>query len=303
VKKGQQGTIRRILRYIKKQSGYIVMSLVTAVVMVVATLYFPILTGEAIDLIVGAGKVEFDGISKIINLMIICLIAIALSSLIMNMANNKIVYNTIKNIRQDAFCKIQRVPIGKVDRVPHGDLVSRVVADTDQFADGLLMGFSQFFTGILTIVGTLFFMLRINIKISLVVICLTPLSLVVASFISKKTYNMFKVQSETRGEQTALIGDMIGNQKLVQAYGYEDRAIDRFNDINSRLGSCSLTAIFFSSLTNPCTRFINSLVYTGVGLVGALMAIGGIITVGQLSCFLSYANTHLSFCGILSRYE
>ena len=292
VKKGQISTISRILKYVKKQSIYIVLSLVAAVVMVIATLYFPILTGDAIDKIIGKGHVDFRSLSVILRNMIIVLAITAVSNWIMNIANNRLVYMTVKDIRIDAFNKLQRVPIKTIDGVSHGDLVSRVVADVDQFADGLLMGFTQFFTGVLTILGTLIFMLRIDVKISLVVILLTPVSLIVASFISKRTYSMFQIQSTTRGEQTALIGDMIGNAKLVKAYSYEDRAINRFNEINDRLGKCSLKAIFFSSLTNPCTRFVNSLVYTGVGLMGALSAISGGITVGQLSCFLSYANQY-----------
>ena len=292
VEKRQINTISRILRYVKKQSIFIVLSLIAAVVMVVATLYFPILTGNAIDKIIGKGNVNFNSLGIILKNMILVLVVIAISNWIMNIANNRLIYMTVKSIRIDAFNKLQRVPIKTIDGISHGDLVSRVVADVDQFADGLLMGFTQFFTGILTILGTLVFMLRIDVKISLVVILLTPVSLIVASFISKRTYNMFQLQSTTRGEQTAFVGDMIGNAKLVKAYSYEDRAIGRFNEINDRLGRCSLKAIFFSSLTNPCTRFVNSLVYTGVGLMGALSAISGSITVGGLSCFLSYANQY-----------
>jgi len=224
--------------------------------------------------------------------MIFILVIVAIATWLMNISNNRLVYYTIRDIRKDAFAKLQRVPISRIDSEPHGDLVSRVVADVDQFADGLLMGISSFFTGVLTIVGTLIFMLKIDVRISLVVILLTPVSLFVASFISKRTYNMFKEQSATRGEQTSLINDMVGNEKLVQAYNYETRAIERFNEINDRLEKCSLKAIFFSSLTNPSTRFVNSLVYTGVGLVGALIALEKGITVGQLSCFLSYANQY-----------
>jgi len=292
MKKGQKNVIIRILKYIKKQSLYIIISLISAVVMVMGTLYFPILTGNAIDQIIGPGKVDFTEIGIILKSMIFILVIVAIATWLMNISNNRLVYYTIRDIRKDAFAKLQRVPISRIDSEPHGDLVSRVVADVDQFADGLLMGISSFFTGVLTIVGTLIFMLKIDVRISLVVILLTPVSLFVASFISKRTYNMFKEQSATRGEQTSLINDMVGNEKLVQAYNYETRAIERFNEINDRLEKCSLKAIFFSSLTNPSTRFVNSLVYTGVGLVGALIALEKGITVGQLSCFLSYANQY-----------
>lgn len=292
MKKGQFHIVKKVLQYIKKYGLFIGISLISAIINVIFTLYIPILTGNAIDLILGKGNVDIDGIIKILIKMIIYIGIAALAAWIMNIANNKIVYSTIQDIRREAFEKIQNIPIKNIDGMSHGDLVSRVVADVDQFADGLLMGFSQFFTGILTIFGTLYFMVTIDIKISLVVVLLTPLSFFVAGFISKRTYNMFQIQSKTRGEQTALIDEMIGNEKVVQAYHYEDRAMDRFNEINERLGKCSLTAIFFSSLTNPCTRFINSLVYTGVGLTGAFTAITGGITVGQLTCFLSYANQY-----------
>lgn len=290
--KGQFSTIIKVLKYVKKYSFFIIVSLICATITVIFSLYLPILTGEAIDLIVGKGQVDFDGIIKILSKMVIYIGISALASWIMNIANNKIVYNTISDIRKDAFGKIQKIAIKDIDNKSQGDLVSRIVADADQFAEGLLMGFSQFFTGVLTIIGTLFFMIKIDVKISLVVILLTPLSFFVAGFISKKTYNMFKLQSETRAMQTSLIDEMIGNEKLVQAYHYEDDAIARFDEINNSLEKCSLKAIFFSSLTNPCTRFVNSLVYTGVGLTGALTAIGGGITVGGLTCFLSYANQY-----------
>lgn len=290
--KHRLSVIGKVLKYVKKYRWFIATSLITAAITVVFSLYIPILTGDAIDLIVGKGNVNLGGILKILTTMLVCIGISTLASWVMNIANNKIVYNTTCDIRKDAFEKLQRIPIKEIDGKSHGDLVSRVVADVDQFAEGLLMGFSQFFTGVLTIVGTLIFMLTIDVKISLVVVLLTPLSFFVAGFISKKTYSMFKVQSETRGEQTALIDEIIGNEKLVQAYHYEDDAIRRFDEINERLGKCSLTAIFFSSLTNPCTRFINSLVYTGVGLTGALTALTGGITIGGLTCFLSYANQY-----------
>ena len=292
VKKGQFRIISKVINCIKKYKYYVCISLISAIVNVIFTLYIPILTGNAIDLIIGKGNVNIQVIKKILIQILIYMCIAAIAAWIMNIVNNKIVYNTIQDIRRKAFKKIQNIPIKSIDGIAYGDMVSRVVADVDQFADGLLMGFSQLFTGIITILGTLYFMVTIDIKISLVVVLLTPISFLVAGFISKRTYNMFQIQSETRGEQTALIDEMIGNEKLVQAYHYEKRAMDRFDNVNTRLGKCSLTAIFFSSLTNPCTRFVNSLVYTGVGLTGAFGAINGGITVGQLTCFLSYANQY-----------
>lgn len=292
VKKGQFRIILKVINCIKKYKYYVCISLISAIVNVIFTLYIPILTGNAIDLIIGKGNVNIQEIKKILIQILIYMCIAAIAAWIMNIVNNKIVYNTIQDIRRKAFKKIQNIPIKSIDGIAYGDMVSRVVADVDQFADGLLMGFSQLFTGIITILGTLYFMVTIDIKISLVVVLLTPISFLVAGFISKRTYNMFQIQSETRGEQTALIDEMIGNEKLVQAYHYEKRAMDRFDNVNTRLGKCSLTAIFFSSLTNPCTRFVNSLVYTGVGLTGAFGAINGGITVGQLTCFLSYANQY-----------
>ena len=292
VKKGRFRIILKVINCIKKYKYYVCISLISAIVNVIFTLYIPILTGNAIDLIIGKGNVNIQEIKKILIQILIYMCIAAIAAWIMNIVNNKIVYNTIQDIRRKAFKKIQNIPIKSIDGIAYGDMVSRVVADVDQFADGLLMGFSQLFTGIITILGTLYFMVTIDIKISLVVVLLTPISFLVAGFISKRTYNMFQIQSETRGEQTALIDEMIGNEKLVQAYHYEKRAMDRFDNVNTRLGKCSLTAIFFSSLTNPCTRFVNSLVYTGVGLTGAFGAINGGITVGQLTCFLSYANQY-----------
>ena len=292
VKKGQFRIILKVINCIKKYKYYVCISLISAIVNVIFTLYIPILTGNAIDLIIGKGNVNIQVIKKILIQILIYMCIAAIAAWIMNIVNNKIVYNTIQDIRRKAFKKIQNIPIKSIDGIAYGDMVSRVVADVDQFADGLLMGFSQLFTGIITILGTLYFMVTIDIKISLVVVLLTPISFLVAGFISKRTYNMFQIQSETRVEQTAHIDEMIGNEKLVQAYHYEKRAMDRFDNVNTRLGKCSLTAIFFSSLTNPCTRFVNSLVYTGVGLTGAFGAINGGITVGQLTCFLSYANQY-----------
>lgn len=292
MKKGQMRIIAKIIKYIKKYMFFVLLSLISAVITVVFSLYIPILTGNAIDLIIGQKNVNMAGISNILFKMLIYIGISALASWLMNMSNNKIVYNTIRDIRKDAFEKIQKIPIKNIDEAAHGDMVSRVIADVDQFADGLLMGFTQFFTGVLTIFGTMYFMITIDIKISVVVVLLTPLSFFVARYISKKTYNMFQLQSKTRGEQTSLIDEMVGNEKLVQAYCYENEAIERFDEVNERLKKSSLTAIFFSSLTNPCTRFINSLVYTGVGLTGAFTAIRGGISVGQLTCFLSYANQY-----------
>lgn len=292
MRKGQMQIITKVIKYIKKYMFFILLSLGCAVITVVFSLYIPILTGNAIDLIIGKNNVDMSGIGNILFKMLIYIVISALASWLMNISNNKIVYNTIRDIRRDAFEKIQNIPIKNIDEVAHGDMVSRVIADVDQFADGLLMGFTQFFTGVMTILGTIYFMVTIDIKISLVVVLLTPLSFFVARYISKKTYSMFQLQSKTRGEQTTLIDEMVGNEKLVQAYCYEDEAIERFDEVNERLKKSSLTAIFFSSLTNPCTRFINSLVYTGVGLTGAFTAIKGGISIGQLTCFLSYANQY-----------
>lgn len=292
MRKGQMQIIIKVIKYIKKYMFFILLSLSCAVITVIFSLYIPILTGNAIDLIIGKNNVEMSGIAEILLKMLIYIGISALASWLMNISNNKIVYNTIRDIRRDAFEKIQNIPIKNIDEIAHGDMVSRVIADVDQFADGLLMGFTQFFTGVLTIFGTIYFMVTIDFKISLVVVLLTPLSFFVARYISKKTYTMFQLQSKTRGEQTTLIDEMVGNEKLVQAYCYEDEAIERFDEVNERLKKSSLTAIFFSSLTNPCTRFINSLVYTGVGLTGAFTAIKGGISIGQLTCFLSYANQY-----------
>ena len=291
-KKSQSGTIKQVLKYTKKYSFYVACSLIFAAISVALTLYVPILTGKAIDLIVGKGNVDFDGIIDILKKVGIIVVATAIVQFLMNLCNNKITYGVVKDIRKDAFEKLEILPLKYIDSNPHGDIVSRVIADVDTFAEGLLMGFSQLFTGIVTIAGTLIFMLTINVKITLVVVLITPISLFVASFIAKRTYNMFKLQSETRGEQTALINEMIGNQKVVKAYGQEDEVIEKFGEINERLRKCSLNAIFFSSTTNPSTRFVNSLVYTGVGITGAFTAIAGGITVGNLSCFLSYANQY-----------
>lgn len=290
--KTQMDTIKRVLIYIKRYWAFLILSLLFAVVTVFATLYVPVLTGDAIDAIVGPGKVDFPLIFRILIQMGVIVGITGAAQWLMNVCNNKITYGVVRDIRNDAFSKIEILPLKYIDGHSHGELVSRVVADVDQFADGLLMGFTQLFTGVLTILGTLGFMLSINIIITLVVVVITPVSLLVASFIAKKTFLMFRHQSETRGEQTALIDEMIGNQKVVQAFGQEEKALDRFDEINGRLAHYSLRAIFFSSITNPATRFVNGLVYTGVGIAGGLAAISGLITVGQLSCFLSYANQY-----------
>ena len=259
---------------------------------VAATLYIPVLTGDAIDYIIDEGLVNFSAVFAILIKIGVVIGVTALAQWLMNVCNNKITYEVIQDIRREAFAKMEILPLKFIDGHSHGELVSRVIADVDQFADGLLMGFSQLFTGVITILGTLLFMLAINVKITLVVVLITPVSLFVASFIAKRTYKMFLLQSSTRGEQTALINEMIENQKVVQAFSKEADVLENFDEINGRLEKASLQATFFSSITNPSTRFVNSLVYTGVGLVGSFCAMNGMITVGQLSCFLSYANQY-----------
>ena len=285
-------TVKKVLLRIKRYCFFLILSILMAAVTVASSLYVPILIGNAIDYIIGPQNVEFKAITTILSEVGIVIAITALSQWIMNICNNKITYHVTRDIRDEAIEKIEVLPLKYIDGHSYGEVVSRVIADVDQFADGLLMGFTQFFSGVLTILGTLGFMLSINVKITLVVIVITPLSLFVASFIAKHTYQMFKLQSETRGEQTALIDEMIGGQKVVQAYCYEDEALERFDEINDRLQKCSLKAIFYSSITNPSTRFINSLVYAGVAVSGAISAIYGRLTVGQLSCFLSYANQY-----------
>ena len=278
----------------KRYIPLLVFSIVLATITVALTLYFPILTGQAIDLIVEKGLVDFDGILQIAIKGVVVVLITALAQWIMNMCNNRMTYNIVRDIRKDAFHKIEHLPLSYIDSHSHGDMVSRIIADVDTFAEGLLMGFTQLFTGLATIAGTLLFMLTIDVKITLVVVVLTPISLLVASFIAKKTYSMFQLQTKTRGEQTALIEEMIGNQKVVQAFCHEDEARSTFGEINDRLQKCSLRAIFFSSLVNPSTRFVNSLVYAAVGITGAISVIvtGGAFSVGNLSCFLSYANQY-----------
>ena len=288
----QRSTIKKVMNYIRRYWGYLGMSIVLAAVTVALTLYLPVLTGRAVDLIIEKGVVDFAGILAILKKMVVIILLTAAAQWIMNACNNKITYHIIRDIRKEAFEKIERLPLKYIDGHSYGEIVSRVIADVDQFADGLLMGFTQFFTGIVTILGTLIFMLTISVKITVAVVVITPVSLLVASFIAKKTFSMFKLQSETRGEQTAFIEEMIGNQKVVQAFSHEDEALEKFDEINGRLQKCSLRAIFFSSITNPATRFVNSLVYAVVGVVGAFTAIAGGISVGQLSALLSYANQY-----------
>ena len=289
---GQKEIIKKVLEYIKPQGFQVVLALIMAVISVALTLYLPVLTGQVIDHILGSGKVEFAAIFVILRRMLLAILLTAAAQWIMNIANNRIVYTITRNIREEAFRKLEILPLKYLDGHSSGEIVSRIIADVDQFADGLLMGFTQLFTGVATIVGTLFFMLSVNVGITAVVVLLTPISLFVAKFIARRTYSMFRLQSTTRGEQTALINEMIENQKVVQAYGQEEKVQGRFDEINDRLEKYSLRALFFSSITNPATRFVNSLVYTGVGLTGALAAVRGLMTVGQLSAFLSYANQY-----------
>ncbi len=288
----QKKTLGKVMKYIKKYRIRVVMSLIFAAVTVITTLYLPILTGNAVDLMVEKGKVDFAGLKPIVKTMLIVLTITGVAQWIMNICNNYITYHVVQDIRKDAMDRIQIVPLKYLDGHAAGDIVSRVIADVDQFADGLLMGFTQAFTSVMTIVGTLVFMLRINVWITLVVILVTPLSFFVAGFIAKKSYSMFQMQSKERGAQTALIDEMIGNQRVVQAYGHEKRSLEQFDEINGRLEKYSLRATFFSSITNPATRFVNNLVYAGVGIVGAFFAIHGMLSVGRLTSFLSYANQY-----------
>lgn len=285
-------TINKVLKKIRPYRFTLALSLIFAVITVILTLYFPLLTGEAVDCIIGEGMVDFAAIAPIAVKMAVIAALTALSQWAMNICNNRITYNVTRDIRDEAFKKIEILPLKYIDNHSAGDIVSRVIADVDQFADGLLMGFTQLFTGVLTILGTLFFMFRINAVISLVVLLATPISLFVAAFIAGRTYRLFRLQSETRGEETAFIDEMIGNQKVVQAFCHEDKSMKKFDEINSRLEKASLLSTFFSSITNPSTRFVNSLVYTSVGIVGAFSVIGGNLSVGQLSAFLSYANQY-----------
>lgn len=289
---GQKETVLKVLQYIKKYRIYLVLSVLMAALTVTLTLYLPVLTGRVIDLIIDRGMVDFPGVFRILRKMGIAIALTAAAQWIMSVCNNKMAYRIVQDVRNEAFRKIEILPLKYIDEHSHGEVVSRVIADVDQFSDGLLMGFTQFFTGVITILGTLGFMLSVNVWITGVVVLITPLSFLVASFIAKKTYRMFRLQSGTRGEQTALIEEMIGNQKVVQAFSHEDEAMKKFDEINVRLADCSLKAIFYSSITNPATRFVNNLVYAGVAVTGAVYAIRGGISVGQLSCFLTYANQY-----------
>ncbi|NLL05579.1 MAG: ABC transporter ATP-binding protein [Clostridiaceae bacterium] len=292
----QRNTIAKVLKYIREYRILLLISIILAAATVALTLYVPILVGNAIDHIIGPDMVNFEAVAQILVKIGFVVGITAIFQWLMNIINNNITYQVVRDVRKKAFRKIQNLPLSYIDTNPHGELVSRVIADVDQFADGLLMGFTQLFTGVITIAATLIFMLTINVKITFIVVVLTPLSLFVANFIAKRTYSMFKLQSETRGEQTSLINEMIGNAKIVQAFSYQEEALKRFDEINDRLEKYSLRAVFFSSLTNPCTRFINSLVYAAVALAGAIAVIGGdlgsTMTVGGLSIFLSYANQY-----------
>ena len=286
------GTIKRVGKLLLPYLHYLILSLVFAVITVGFTLYAPILIGDAVDFIVGKGQVDFGKILQILVKLVVIIGVTSVAQWLMNLCNNQITYRVVKDVRMNAFEHLQKLPLKYVDSHPYGETISRIITDVEQFSDGLLMGFSQLFTGVVTIAGTLAFMLSINVKISLIVIFITPLSLFVASFVAKKTYNMFKIQSETRAQMTSLVDEMVGNQKVVQAFGYGKRSLERFDTINEELKTCSIRAIFFSSITNPSTRFVNGLVYSGVGIFGAVLAMQGVITVGQLSCFLTYANQY-----------
>ena len=303
----QKETIKKVLRYIKKYSFFVICSLVLAVITVALTLYVPILTGNAVDVIIGPGQVDFGKVTQILMKIAIAIAITMVAQWIMNVCNNKITYNVIRDIRSEAFEKLQDLPLKYLDGHSYGEIVSRVIADVDQFADGLLMGFTQLFTGAATIIGTLGFMLSVDVNITFVVVLITPISFFVANFIARKTFAMFRLQSEIRGEQTGLIDEMIGNQKVVQAFGQEEKVTERFDKINEKLGSAYLRATFFSSVTNPATRFINSLVYTGVGIAGAFAVVNGTLTVGQLTSFLSYANQYTKpfneITGVITEFQ
>lgn len=292
MKNQNKGILKKVLNHIGKYKFFLLCSIVLAAISVILTLYIPILTGRAVDCILGAGAVDFAGLLEILKEMAVIIILTAIVQWVMNACNNKIAYQVVRDLRDEAFKKLEILPLKYIDGHSHGDIVSRIIADVDQFSDGLLMGFTQLFTGVVTIIGTLLFMLSINVSTTIVVVILTPLSFFIAGFIAKRTFNMSKLQSETRGEQTALIDEMIGNEKVVKAFSHEDEVIEQFDEINHRLEKASVKAIFFSSLTNPCTRFVNSLVYAGVGILGAFLAIRGRISVGQLTSFLSYANQY-----------
>ena len=288
----RKSTLKRVLCYIEGYRLYLLASILLAVLTVALTLYAPILTGDAIDYMIGKGAVDFAALLKLLTKLGVIIGATSVFQWIMNLCNNHITYKVVMDVRTEAFDHMQDLPLSYIDSHPQGDIVSRLIADIDQFSDGLLMGFTQLFTGVMTILGTLLFMLSVNVGITLVVVCITPLSLLVAGFIARRTHSMFKLQSETRGELTGLIDEMVGNQKVVKAFGHEEEAIAQFDEINRQLQKHSLRAIFYSSITNPATRFVNSMVYAGVGVAGAFAAIRGALSVGQLSCFLSYANQY-----------
>ena len=302
-------TLRQIFKYIKANTVLLVISLFCALLSVVGTLYLPILIGKGVDLCLGAGAVDFAGIGRLLFIGVIVIAVTMAAQFVMNLCNNRMTANVVARMRKDAIRKLQRLPIRYIDNKSYGELVNRIIADVDTFSEGLLLGFSQLFTGVLTILGTLGFMLAIDVKITLIVVLVTPLSFFVAAFVSKKTFNLFTKQSSTRGEQTAYIEEMVGNQKIVRAFGKEEDAMERFDKINERLQKVSVKAIFFSSLTNPATRFINSLVYAAVGVFGALLVMGenAAITVGELSCFLSYANQYTKpfneISGVIAEFQ
>lgn len=290
--KSQAATLKEVICRLGRYRIFLVFSILLATVSVALTLYIPKLTGHAVDYVIGKGKVNFPGVIQVMIQIGVCTLITALAQWLMNVCNNKMTYQMVQDIRNEAFDKIEQLPLKYIDGHPYGEVVSRVIADVDQFSDGLLMGFTQLFTGIATIVGTFCFMLSVNVSITFVVVLITPVSFFVANFIAKRTFRMFRLQSEIRGEQTGLIDEMIGNQKVVQAFGRGEDATERFDEVNKRLQEASLRATFFSSITNPATRFVNSLVYTGVGITGAFAVVRGAMSVGQLSSFLSYANQY-----------
>lgn len=306
-KENSNDTIGRVINMIKPYMGLVVISLILAIVTVGLTLYAPIITGRAIDQMIGAGKVDFDKLFRLVLQFVIVIALTAVVQWLMNVCNNRITYNVVKDMRVRTFNHLQNMPLKYMDSHASGELLNRVISDIDQFSDGLLMGFTQLFTGVVTIIGTLVIMLVLKFTIALVVIVLTPISLLVARFIAKKTYDMFKEQSDTRGEMTSLIDEMVGNQKIVQAFNHQDDVMEQFQVINGKLRDCSQTAVFYSSLTNPCTRFVNGLVYAAVGVVGAITAISGGITIGTLSAFLSYANQYTKpfneISGVITEFQ
>ena len=290
--KSQAATLKEVICRLGRYRIFLVFSILLATVSVALTLYIPKLTGHAVDYVIGKGEVNFPGVIQVMIQISVCTLITALAQWLMNVCNNKMTYQMVQDIRNEAFDKIEQLPLKYIDGHPYGEVVSRVIADVDQFSDGLLMGFTQLFTGIATIIGTFCFMLSVNVSITFVVVLITPVSFFVANFIAKRTFRMFRLQSEIRGEQTGLIDEMIGNQKVVQAFGRGEDVTERFDEVNKRLQEASLRATFFSSITNPATRFVNSLVYTGVGITGAFAVVRGAMSVGQLSSFLSYANQY-----------